>query len=224
MLSKPPRCSDCHDDCEYLDEISELRQQVDELSEQVLTDALTGLYNYRHLMWAMNQEIERLHRGGGSFSIIVLDFDDFKLVNDNHGHEFGNQALKTVGTFLQRSLRKLDVPCRFGGEEFVLVLPSTELRDAVQLAERIREGVTHIQLMDGGQQVPLTVSMGVDVYRATERITANMFLGRADQFLLQAKQAGKNRVYYSRMTEPGDGMSADERSALMDGFDESPKN
>jgi len=218
-MNKPPRCADCHEGCEYLDEICELRQKVDELREQVLTDALTGLYNYRHLLWAMNQEMERVHRSGGSFSVIVLDFDNFKNINDQFGHEFGNVALKTAGTFFRRSLRKLDVPCRFGGEEFVLVLPSTELRDAVLLAERIREGVTHIQLHSGGQRVPLSISMGVDVYRAAERITAEVFLDRADQYLLQAKQDGKNRVYYPRMADQVDGMSTEERSALMDGFD-----
>lgn len=213
------RCSNCPGDCQYLDELCELRQKLTELNEQVLTDALTGLYNYRHLVWAMNQEMERVHRNGGTFSLIILDFDNFKGINDQYGHEFGNQVLKTAGTFFQRSLRKLDVPCRFGGEEFVLVLPSTDLRAAVQLAERIREGVTRIRVRAGSQHVHLSVSMGVDVYRATDRITPEVFLDRADQYLLQAKQAGKNRVHYPHMTDPVDGMSTDERAALMDGFE-----
>ncbi len=219
-MSKPSRCPNCEDNCQYLGELCELRQKIDELSEQVLTDALTGLYNYRHLLWAMHQEMERVHRSGGAFSLIVLDFDDFKAINDQYGHEFGNQVLKTAGTFFQRSLRKLDIPCRFGGEEFVVVLPSTELRDAVLLAERIREGVTRIQLQANGRQVPLSVSMGVDVYRASDRIPPEVFLDRADQYLLQAKQAGKNRVHYPRMADTANGMSSDERSALMDGFDQ----
>lgn len=218
-MSTLPRCPDCTDDCQYLNEICELRQKINELNEQVLTDALTGLYNYRHLVWAINQEMERVHRSSGAFSLIMLDFDNFKGINDQYGHEFGNQVLKTAGTFFQRSLRKLDVPCRFGGEEFVLVLPSTDLRDAVQLAERIREGVTRIQLHAGGQRVPVSVSMGVDVYRARDRITPEEFLDRADQYLLQAKQAGKNRVHYPHMADPVDGMSTDERAALMDGFE-----
>lgn len=180
-MSKLPHCSGCDDSCQYLGEIDELRDKVSELSEQVLTDALTGLYNYRHLLWAMNQEIERVHRSGGAFSLIILDFDNFKAINDRYGHEFGNQVLKAAGTFFQRSLRKLDIPCRFGGEEFVLVLPSTELRDAVLLAERIREGVTRMQMQVDGQHIPLSVSMGVDVYRASDRITPEVFLDRADQ-------------------------------------------
>lgn len=219
-MSKPSPCSDCDDSCQYLGEIDELRDKVSELSEQVLTDALTGLYNYRHLLWAMNQEMERVHRNGGAFSLIVLDFDNFKSINDQHGHEFGNQVLKTVGTFFQRSLRKLDVPCRFGGEEFVLVLPSTDLRDAVLLADRIREGVTRIELHANGQRVPVSVSMGVDVYRAADRVTPEVFLDRADQYLLQAKQAGKNQVCHPHSADAAGGMSSDERSALMDGFDD----
>lgn len=212
-------CPDCDESCRYLGELGELRQKVNELSEQVLTDALTGLYNYRHLLWAMNQEMERVHRGGGTFSLIVLDFDNFKSINDQYGHEFGNQVLKTAGTFFRRSVRKLDVPCRFGGEEFVLILPSTGLRDAVLLAERIREGVSRIKLQADGQPVSLSVSMGVDVYRATDRIPPEVFLDRADQYLLQAKQAGKNQVHFARMADLADGMSADERAALMDGFE-----
>jgi diguanylate cyclase (GGDEF)-like protein len=217
MSSLSP-CPDCDNACHYLGELGELREKVQALSEQVLTDALTGLYNYRHLLWAMNQEIERVHRAGGAFSLIMLDFDNFKAINDQYGHEFGNQVLKTAGTFFQRSLRKLDVPCRFGGEEFVLVLPSTELRDAVQLAERIREGVTRIQLQAEGQRVPLSVSMGVDTYRANDRVTPEVFLDRADRYLLRAKLAGKNQVHYPHMSDLADGMSKDERAALMDGF------
>lgn len=218
-MATPKHCPGCNKDCQYFGEICELRGKIDELSEQLLTDALTGLYNYRHLLWAMNQEIERVHRNGGAFSVIVLDFDDFKKINDQHGHEFGNQVLQTIGAFFQRSLRKLDVPCRFGGEEFVLILPSTDLRDAVQLAERIREGVTRIQMQANGQPVPLSISLGVDVYRASDRLTAEVFLDRADQYLLQAKQAGKNRVHYPRVSKPVDGMSSDERAALLDGFE-----
>ncbi|MEX0740714.1 MAG: GGDEF domain-containing protein [Pseudohongiella sp.] len=218
-MSALPPCPDCDANCQYIGELCELRERINELTEQVRTDALTGLYNYRYLLWAINQEMERVHRSGGAFSLIVLDFDNFKAINDQHGHEFGNSALKTVGTFFKRSLRKLDVPCRFGGEEFVLVLPSTELRDAVQLAERIREGVTRIQLRtDNGDPVPMSVSIGVDVYRASDTVTAEAFLDRTDQYLLQAKQAGKNRVHYPQMSEPFNGMSADERAALMDGF------
>src|SRR5690606_27961964 len=97
-MSAQEQCPAGKPDCRYLDELSELRGKVDELSELVLTDALTGLYNYRHLLWAINQEMERTHRSGTPFSLIVLDFDNFKLINDRYGHEFGNQVLKTAGT------------------------------------------------------------------------------------------------------------------------------
>lgn len=217
-MSAQERCPGGKPDCPYLEERIELREKIDELSELVVTDALTGLYNYRHLLWAINQEMERTHRSGIPFSLIVLDFDEFKRINDHYGHEFGNQVLKTAGTFFRRSLRQLDVACRYGGEEFVLVLPATDLREAIMLAERIREGVRHIDLQVDGKRVPLTISAGVDVYRSSERGSPEMLLDRADQFLLLAKQDGKNRVYSASTPESDDGMSTDERSALMDGF------
>lgn len=217
-METPTRCPGCDQECQYIGEICELRAKINELSEQLVTDALTGLYNYRHLLWTLSQEIERVRRSGGAFALMMLDFDNFKEINDQYGHEFGNQALKTAGTFFRRSLRKLDVPCRYGGDEFVLVLPATELRDAVQLAERIREGFTCIELQAGSERVPLSVSIGVDVYRAVEQITPEVLLDRVDQYLLQAKQAGKKRVQHPQMTDPVDGMSADERAALLGGF------
>lgn len=211
-------CPLCASGCKVLDELEELRVRVDELSTQVLTDELTGLYNYRHLLWALGQEIERVRRAGGEFSLLVIDFDNFKALNDNFGHEFGNQVLRAAGTFFKKSLRKLDVPCRFGGEEFVIVLPGTELREAVNLAERLREGVSNLQLMLGDRHIPVTISTGVDTFSANEQLTAELLLDRADQHLLQAKKSGKNTVCYPDRSAQSDGMSIAEKTALMDSF------
>ncbi|MDO8907181.1 MAG: GGDEF domain-containing protein [Pseudohongiella sp.] len=213
-----PDCPRCEPGCKVLEELEQLRLRVDELSTQLLTDALTGLYNYRHLLWALGQEIERVRRSGGEFSLLVIDFDNFKLLNDTYGHEFGNQVLRAAGVFFKSSLRKLDVPCRFGGEEFVIVLPGTELREAVHLAERLRDGVAGLQLMYGDSSVPVTISTGVDTFRAGEQLTVEMLLDRADQHLLQAKKSGKNKVCYPDSSEYPDGMSVEEKTALMDSF------
>ncbi|MBU2098961.1 MAG: GGDEF domain-containing protein [Gammaproteobacteria bacterium] len=191
---------------------------MEELSTQVLTDELTGLYNYRHLLWALGQEIERVRRSGGEFSLLVIDFDNFKTLNDSFGHEFGNQVLRAAGTFFNKSLRKLDVACRFGGEEFVIVLPGTELREAINLAERLRIGIQSLQLRAGDKLIPVTVSMGVDSFSAHERLTAEQLLDRADQRLLQAKKSGKNTVCYPERPDHADGMSVAEKTALMDSF------
>lgn len=211
-------CPRCDAGCKVLDELQELRLRVDELSTQVLTDELTGLYNYRHLLWTLGQEIERARRASSEFSLLVLDFDNFKSLNDSYGHEFGNQVLRAAGAFFRKSLRRLDVPCRFGGEEFVIVLPGTELREAVNLAERLRVGIERLQLMSGDTLVPITISTGVDSFQANEQLTAELLLDRADQSLLLAKKAGKNTVRYSIRPEESGGMSIAEKSALMDSF------
>ncbi|MDP2283690.1 MAG: GGDEF domain-containing protein, partial [Pseudohongiella sp.] len=111
-----------------------------------------------------------------------------------------------------------DVPCRFGGEEFVMVLPGTGLREAVLLAERLRKGVEALQLFSEGDRVLVTVSTGVDVYRARDQITPDQLIHRTDTHLLTAKQMGKNRVCFPDYADQSGGMSFDERAALMDGF------
>lgn len=206
------------DNCAHLDELALLRSRVEELGTQVITDELTGLFNYRHLMHTLSVEIERVRRSGGEFSLLLVDFDDFKRLNDTYGHEFGNLVLRTAGTFYRKSLRKLDVPCRFGGEEFVMVLPGTGLREAVLLAERLRKGVEALPMSVDGNRVMVTVSTGVDVFRTRDQITPEQLIHRTDKHLLQAKQMGKNTVCFPDHSDGSGGMSADERDALMDVF------
>lgn len=220
MSSNCPRCDS---DCKVLEELAQLRLRVDELSTQVLTDELTGLYNYRHLLWTLGQEIERARRASSEFSLLVLDFDNFKALNDNYGHEFGNQVLRAAGAFFRQSLRRLDVPCRFGGEEFVIVLPGTELREAVNLAERLRAGIENLQLKSGNTLVPITISTGVDSFGANDQLTAELLLDRADQSLLLAKKSGKNAVRFSARPVDVAGMSGAEKAALMDSFNAAEK-
>lgn len=205
-------------DCKHEEELALLRLRVTELSTQVITDELTGLFNYRHLIQTLGLEIERVHRGGGEFSILIIDFDNFKRINDIYGHEFGNQVLRMAGTFYLKSLRKLDVPCRFGGEEFVIVLPGTDLREAVQLAERLRVGMQALPLQYERHCVSVTVSTGVEVFRARDKLTADQLINLADKQLLLAKQKGKNTVCFSDISDSSGGMSIDERAALLDGF------
>jgi len=205
-------------DCKREEELAQLRLRVTELSTLVITDELTRLFNYRHLMQALGLEIERVRRGGREFSILIIDFDNFKRTNDIYGHEFGNQVLRAAGTFYMKSLRKLDVPCRFGGEEFVIVLPGTDLREAVQLAERLRAGIQALPLEFEQHKVTVTVSIGVEVFGARDQLTADQLINRADKQLLLAKKKGKNTVCFSDISERSGGMSIDERAALLDGF------
>lgn len=205
-------------DCKHEVELALLRSRITELSTLVITDELTGLFNYRHLMQTLGLEIERVHRSGGEFALLIIDFDNFKQINDIYGHEFGNQVLRLAGTFYIKSLRKLDVPCRFGGEEFVIVLPGTDLREAVQLAERLRQGMEALPLQVEQHKVTVTVSMGVEVFRARDQLTADQLINRADRLLLLAKQKGKNTVCFPDFSDSSGCMSIDERAALMDGF------
>ena len=204
--------------CELLDEVGQLRAHLDELRMLVVTDELTGLYNYRHLLWALDQELERVRRHGGFFCVLVIDLDNFKKVNDTYGHDFGNKVLKAAGTFFQRSLRKLDVACRFGGDEFVIVAPGATLREGIALAERIRSGFSAMQLSAGDQKVALSVSVGVDCIKPEDQLLPEQVLDRADLYLLKAKQAGKNVVCYPELQESDVSMSVDEKSALMESF------
>jgi len=183
-------------DCKHEEELAQLRLRVTELSNLVITDELTGLFNYRHLMRTLGLEIERVHRGGGEFSFLIIDLDNFKSINDIYGHEFGNQVLRLAGAFYIKSLRKLDVPCRFGGEEFVIVLPGTDLSEAVQLAERLRKGIEALPLKFDQHKVTVTVSTGVEVFRARDQLTADQMINRADKHLLLAKQKGKNTISF----------------------------
>jgi diguanylate cyclase (GGDEF)-like protein len=206
------------DECVHKDELTTLRMRVTELNTQVITDELTGLFNYRHLINTLELEIERVRRSGGEFSILIVDFDNFKALNDTCGHEFGNKVLRMAGTFYLKSLRKLDVPCRFGGEEFVIVLPGTGLHETVLLAERLRKGVESLPLASDTHKVSVTVSTGVDVFRTRDQITADQLINRADKQLLNAKRMGKNTVCFPDYSVRSGGMSVDERDALMDGF------
>ncbi|MCK5912666.1 MAG: GGDEF domain-containing protein, partial [Desulfuromusa sp.] len=152
----PPICPVCETDCGIIGEVAELRQKLEELSTLVRTDTLTGIANYRYFLQALEQEIERTRRSGQPTSLIMLDIDFFKKVNDRWGHEVGNQALVHLSRLLQKIVRKLDIPCRYGGEEFAIILPDTNLAACLPVAERIRQEIHMSPLDISGQPLFLT--------------------------------------------------------------------
>lgn len=180
--------------CQFLQELQHLRQEVDLLKEQVRTDALTGLYNFRFFSDALPLEMERARRSFQPLSLIILDIDHFKGFNDRWGHELGNRALSHIARLIGLTIRKLDFACRFGGEEFVILLPNTDLRQALNVAERLREIIAITPLMNEPDAISITISLGVDEFRGNHSDSPEGFVERVDVWLYQAKHAGRNCV------------------------------
>jgi diguanylate cyclase (GGDEF)-like protein len=185
--------------CQVLQEVIQLRDQVALLSELVRTDALTGLFNFRFFNEAIQLEMERTRRTTQPLSMILLDVDYFKKFNDHWGHDIGNQALKHVANLIKLAVRKLDFPCRFGGEEFVILLPNTDLRQAVNVAQRLREMIatTPIECNENSEPLSVTASLGVDQFSAQLSETSEAFIQRVDAWLYKAKAEGRNRVLHA---------------------------
>lgn len=156
-------------------------------------DDLTGLYNRRHFFALAEQEFQRAMRYGSEFGIIMLDVDHFKLVNDNHGHLAGDLVLKAVAIDIRHSVREVDIVGRYGGEEFIILLPQANLFTAGKTAERLRSLVekNRYQAVEGGLQI--TISAGVASF-AKDSPNIEAILALADHFLYQAKTSGRNKV------------------------------
>jgi len=199
--------------CVFLAELDKLRSEAKALSALVRTDELTGLYNYRHFMQVMELEMERTRRSLKPMSLIMLDLDNFKIFNDRWGHEFGNTSLVHIARLVAGTIRKLDIACRYGGEEFAIVLPDTPLPAGILLANRLRDKIQKSTLHCDDQPVAVTASFGVDAYLPTDRDDPSKFLHRADSWLFHAKANGRNRVCHAP-PETQSGVSAEERELL----------
>jgi diguanylate cyclase (GGDEF)-like protein len=167
----------------------------DLVSEQAVTDELTGLSNNRRFRELISKEAARAQRFGHELSLIILDIDDFKRVNDTYGHLQGDEVLRTIGTVLDSESRGVDEPARYGGEEFAVALPETGLSGALELAERIRQRIESeaIPRIDGRGTVRVTASLGAASMPGSAD-SARALIAAADAALYEAKRAGKNRV------------------------------
>jgi diguanylate cyclase (GGDEF)-like protein len=169
-------------------------QLRDTLRQQSIRDVLTGMFNRRYMEESLEREIRRAARPGYPVGLIMLDLDHFKSFNDTFGHAAGDLLLRTVGEFLSVHIRAGDVACRFGGEEFVLILPEASLEITRQRAEHLREEIRHLNPEYRGQRLgPMTVSAGVAAYPTHGR-DAEQLLRAADEALYLAKHAGRDRV------------------------------
>ncbi len=196
-----PGCPVGEVECDRINELVAAQAEVAVLSELVHTDNLTGLFNYRHFEMVLAQEFERTRRTGQPTALIMLDLDYFKKVNDEWGHEGGNQVLRQVASIMIQLLRRIDIPCRYGGEEFALLLPGTHLPRAVQAAERLRQAIASAAIDFEGKLIPVTASMGVGVYMRNSNLTTETFIKHVDQLLYKAKEEGRDRVSHEDLEQ-----------------------
>ena len=171
-----------------------LEAEVDYQRKMSTVDALTELYNRRYLMGRLTQEIKRARRYNTAVSTVLFDVDHFKSVNDTHGHDVGDEALKHVADVLREVTRDTDVVARYGGEEFCVVLPNTDSPNGVILAGRAVKRLEQSPLRVGGVTLKLTMSGGVASWCGEGAPEAAELLKRADEALYQAKESGRNRV------------------------------
>ncbi|MDD8012480.1 MAG: GGDEF domain-containing protein [Acidobacteriota bacterium] len=175
----------------YGDQIE--REYHARLFQLAARDALTGLYNKRYVLNEAENHFRIARRSGRTFSMIMIDIDDFKRINDRHGHLAGDEYLAGMAGVLARSLREQDIAGRVGGEEFLVILPETGLEGAFQLAERIRKNTEAFTLYRQDAGIRATISCGVCQYDQT-LAAAQEFIDAVDQALYEAKNSGKNMV------------------------------
>jgi diguanylate cyclase (GGDEF)-like protein len=167
-----------------------LREMSEALKEASLRDQMTGLGNRRFLIDRLNEETERASRKDAPYALAMLDVDYFKAVNDRYGHDAGDDALCKIARCIEQAVREYDHCGRWGGEEFLIILPDTLLESALQVAERVRQAIRAIRhgFFDG----QITASLGLTVYQPGETYSAT--ISRADTALLRAKSIGRDRV------------------------------
>ena len=177
-----------------------LNKTLEDLAEANRVDGLTRAFNRRHWEECMAQEFSRARRYKHNVSLIMLDIDHFKQINDTYGHQCGDMVLIETAKYIKELLRISDVFGRYGGEEFCVILPETDLLGAADVAERIREGFQHIQFEFGGISLKATLSVGVTIIDPEDKRYENM-ITRADAALYQAKESGRNRMVLSEAME-----------------------
>jgi diguanylate cyclase (GGDEF)-like protein len=160
-----------------------------QLWDMAVTDSLTGLYVRRYFMVKLQEEIHRADRYGKILSVIMVDLDRFKHINDTYGHDAGDRALKGISQFLQKNIRDVDTIARYGGEEFVMLIPDADKEAAFRLAERLREELARINL---GNLPPITASLGIATYPA-DGTDMDDLIKKADAAMYDAKKAGRNK-------------------------------
>lgn len=178
--------------------IRDLSQQLilvnERLKELVDTDDLTGLFNMRSLYQKLEFEIERGKRFHRGVSVIMMDMDCFKSVNDGHDHLFGSYVISEVGKIIKECTRNVDIPARYGGDEFLMVLTEVNYEGVLHFCERLRKTIESKTFRNGNDSIKLTASIGFAITKPGESVSAKELVRRADNALYHAKRTGRNRV------------------------------
>jgi diguanylate cyclase (GGDEF)-like protein len=188
----------------YNDEIEE--EYHSRLFTFAATDALTGLYNRRYILNELENQYKIAKRNERTFSVVIIDIDDFKQVNDKFGHPAGDEFLKKFAFVIHHCLREQDIPGRVGGEEFLIILPETSIDGAFRLANRIRERIQKTELIYEGSSIKTTISAGVSQHEFNT--DSQTLFQLADHALYKAKQSGKNMVVKALPSDPVDPMAS----------------
>jgi diguanylate cyclase (GGDEF)-like protein len=188
-------------------EAAELRARVrsvlrvkryhDLLASRANVDGLTGLWNRSYFNQRLEDEVAAARRYGRSVSLLLADVDNFKSLNDKFGHPFGDRVLQALGESMQSTFRATDAPCRYGGEEFAIILTETRLNGAVEAAERLHAAVRALELSMPGERLPVTLSIGAsstELFDSRADRAGDALVAMADRALYAAKRAGKNRT------------------------------
>lgn len=165
----------------------------DRVAKMATTDGLTGLYNHRYFQERLSERLEEARRHPTRHSLVIVDIDHFKKVNDTYGHPVGDEVLKRLALLLKESVRAIDLAARYGGEEFVLLLSNTDRKGALQLAERVRKEAKKLKFETDGTEFSITLSMGVATFPDDAR-TKESLIENADEALYYAKEHGRNKV------------------------------
>ncbi|MBC7467466.1 MAG: diguanylate cyclase [Bdellovibrio sp.] len=213
----------------FRDAKEELIESNQRLQGLIEIDDLTGLFNMRSIFEKLEFEMERGKRFNRPVTVVMIDMDHFKGVNDGHDHLFGSYVLSEVGKIIKGSTRTVDIPARYGGDEFLIVLSEIPLAGVEQFCERLRSRIENAVFSQGKDSIKLTVSTGFCTSQVGESLAAKELVRRADMALYQAKKLGRNRVFsykpnIDRLQEPQyvEGYDLD-HSAVIDIFDRKRK-
>jgi diguanylate cyclase (GGDEF)-like protein len=201
---------------DIMERLAALERENRQLKSLSLSDDLTGLYNKRFFTIQLEIEMARAQRTGQPCCLMMIDFDNFKEINDRLGHDEGDRFLIQMGGLIREKLRPTDFVCRFGGDEFAVIMPATSLLDGIGIARRLQEFTAHFTWK---MAIRVSASFGMAAFEPSNPLNAEEFFKQADSELYRAKKAGKNRISYparaSTQARQREAVARDEREALF---------